>query len=88
MSFNMIIASLFELLQALKLFVMGCYTPVLILGHISPLVYVAGMNFNPLNKLNASCRRMASQMFFAIVETRALNALRHAGNLNQSTVKR
>ena len=70
----MVKVSLFEAFQALKLFVTRCFTPVLIPGHTSPLVYVTGMIFDPLNKLNAICRHMASQMFFVIVVNRALNA--------------
>ena len=70
----MIKISFFEAFHALKLFVMRCFNPVLIPGHTSPLVYVAGMIFDPLNKLKASCRHMASRIFFAIVVNRALNA--------------
>ncbi len=72
--FDMIKISFFEAFQALKLFVMRCFNPVLIPGHTSPLVYVTGMIFDPLNKLHASCRHMASQIFFVMVVNRALNA--------------
>ena len=70
----MVKVSLFEIFHALKLFVMRCFNPVLIPRHSSPIVYVTGMIFDPLNKLKASCRRMASQIFFVIVVNRALNA--------------
>ena len=71
---GMIRISYFETFYALKLIIMRCFNPVLIPGHTSLLVYVAGMIFDPLNKLNASCRHMVSQIFFAIVVNRALNA--------------
>ena len=71
---NVIKISFFEAFHALKLIIMRCFTQVLIPGHTSPLVYVTGMIFDSLNKLNASCRHMASQMFFAIVVNLALNA--------------
>ncbi len=72
---NMVRLSFSESFHTLKLIIMRCFTPVLVPGHTSPLfVYVTGMIFEPLNKLNASCRHMESQMFFAIVVNRALNA--------------
>ena len=74
-SFYMVKVSLFEIFHTSKLFVMRCFIPILMSGHTTLSVYAsAGMILDPLNKLNASCRHMASNMFFAIVVNRALNA--------------
>ena len=74
LSFNMVKVSLFEVFQTLKLFVMRCFVPVLIPGYISPQVYVPSIIFDPLNKLKASSRYMASKMSFVMVVDLALNA--------------